>query len=67
MEALRSQWLKAATLDERKKTAAALQQRAFEVVPYLPTGVWAPKTAYRKNLKGIIEAPAFLMWNVEKA
>jgi peptide/nickel transport system substrate-binding protein len=66
IEALRAQWLKAATLDERKKAAAALQQRAFEVVPYLPTGVWAPKTAYRKNLKGIIEAPAYLMWNVEK-
>jgi len=24
-------------------------------------------TAYRKNLKGIISAPAFLMWNIEKA
>jgi peptide/nickel transport system substrate-binding protein len=66
MEALRAQWLKAATLDERKKVAAALQVRAFEVVPYLPNGVWAPKTAYRKNVKGVIEAPAFLMWNVEK-
>jgi hypothetical protein len=23
-------------------------------------------TAYHKNLKGVIQAPAFLMWNVEK-
>jgi len=23
-------------------------------------------TAYHKNVKGIINAPAFLMWNVEK-
>ena len=36
IEALRAQWLKAATLDERKKLAAAIQERAFEVVPYHP-------------------------------
>jgi len=23
-------------------------------------------TAYRRNLKGVISAPAFLMWNIEK-
>ncbi len=66
IEELRVQWLKATTLDERKKLANAIQERAFEIVPYLPTGQWAPKTAYRKNVKGVIEAPAFLMWNVEK-
>jgi peptide/nickel transport system substrate-binding protein len=66
IEALRNQWLKATTLDERKKLAAAIQERAFEVVPYLPTGQWKPVTAYHKNLKGVIEAPAYLMWNVEK-
>jgi hypothetical protein len=52
LEALRSQWLKATALDERKKQAAAIQERAFEVVPYLPTGQWKPMTAYHKNLKG---------------
>jgi hypothetical protein len=51
---------------ERKKLAAAIQDRAFEIVPYIPTGQWKPVTAYHKNLKGVIEAPAFLMWNVEK-
>jgi peptide/nickel transport system substrate-binding protein len=66
LEALRAQWIKAATLDERKKLAAAIQERAFEVVPYIPTGQWKPVTAYHKTLKGVIQAPAFLMWNVEK-
>jgi peptide/nickel transport system substrate-binding protein len=66
LEALRAQWIKATTLDERKKLAAAIQERAFEVVPYLPTGQWKPVTAYHKNLKGVIQAPAFLMWNIEK-
>jgi peptide/nickel transport system substrate-binding protein len=66
LEALRAQWLKVTTLDERKKLAAAIQERAFEDVPYLPTGQWKPNTAYRKNLKGVIQAPAYLLWNVEK-
>jgi len=66
IEELRAQWLKAATVDERKKLAAAIQERAFEVVPYIPTGQWTPMTAYRKNVKGVIQAPPFLMWNVEK-
>jgi peptide/nickel transport system substrate-binding protein len=66
IESLRTEWLKATTLDDRKRLAAAIQQRAFEVVPYLPTGQWKPVTAYRKNVQGIVNAPAFLMWNVEK-
>jgi peptide/nickel transport system substrate-binding protein len=65
IEALRTRWLKATTLEDRKEIAAAIQQRAFEVVPYIPTGQWNPVTAYRKNLKGVISAPAVLMWNVE--
>ena len=48
------------------RQAEAIQQRAFEVVPYLPTGQWTAMTAYHKNVKGIINAPAFLMWNIEK-
>ena len=66
IEELRAQWLKATTVDARKKLAAEIQTRAFEIVPYIPTGQWTPKTAYRKNLKGVVQAPAFLMWNVEK-
>ena len=66
LEALRGQWIKATTMEERKKLAAAIQERAFEVVPYLPTGQWKPMTAYRKNVKGLLQSPAYLMWNVEK-
>jgi peptide/nickel transport system substrate-binding protein len=66
LEALRSDWLKAKDLEERQEIAAKIQQRAFEVVPYIPTGQYEFKTALRKNLKGYIEAPAFFMWNIEK-
>ena len=66
IEALRVEWMKAKGADERKKIAEQIQTRAFEIVPYIPTGQWFPKTAFRKNVKGVITAPAFLMWNVEK-
>ncbi len=67
IEELRNQWLKAATLDERKKIAEEIQARAFEIVPYIPTGQYLAKTAYRKNLKGTpLTGPALFMWNVEK-
>ena len=66
LEQLRTQWLKAKDLEERQEIAAKLQQRAFEVVPYVPTGQFEAKTALRKNIKGYISAPAFFMWNIEK-
>jgi peptide/nickel transport system substrate-binding protein len=66
LEALRQNWLKANDSEERQEIAAKIQERAFETVPYIPTGQYLPKTAYRKNVKGVIDAPALLMWNVEK-
>lgn len=66
IEALRAQWIKSESMDERKKLAIEIQKEAFVTVPYIPTGQWTPMTAYRKNVKGVITAPAFLMWNVEK-
>jgi peptide/nickel transport system substrate-binding protein len=66
LEALRLDWLKASDSEARQEIAAKIQQRAFEVVPYIPTGQWSPKTAYRRNVRGVITGPAFFMWNAEK-
>jgi peptide/nickel transport system substrate-binding protein len=66
IEALRREWVKASDLEDRQAIAAKIQARAFEVVPYIPTGQVAFKTAYRKSLSGVIPAPVILMWNVAK-
>jgi peptide/nickel transport system substrate-binding protein len=66
IEALRTKWINATDLEERQEIAAKIQARAFEVVPYIPTGQYTPKTAYLNTLKGRIPAPVILMWNVEK-
>jgi peptide/nickel transport system substrate-binding protein len=56
---LRAEWLKVGDSQARQEIAAQIQERAFDVVPYIPTGQWMPNTAYRKNVKGIITGPAF--------
>ncbi len=66
LEELRMQWIKATDSEARQEIAAKVQERAFEVVPYVPTGQFFVKTAFRKNIKGYVSAPAIFMWNVEK-
>jgi|GEM_PF-3263338 len=56
IEALRKEWLQASDSETRQEIAIKIQERAFETVPYIPTGQYLPKTAYRKNVRGI--APA---------
>jgi peptide/nickel transport system substrate-binding protein len=66
IEALRVEWFKATDLETRKRLATEIQERAFEVVPYIPIGRWMGITAYRNSLKGLILGPAIFQWNVEK-
>ena len=66
LEVLRTEWLKTADSEAWQEIAVKIQARAYETLPYIPTGQWSPVTAYRKNLKGVIIAPALFMWNVEK-
>jgi peptide/nickel transport system substrate-binding protein len=66
LEELREAWFNATDAATSKKDADAVQQRAFDFVPYIPTAQFILPTAYRTNLSGVIIAPMTLMWNVEK-
>jgi len=66
LEELREAWFNATDAATSKKDADAVQERAFEFVPYIPTAQFILPTAYRTNLTGVIIAPMTLMWNVEK-
>jgi peptide/nickel transport system substrate-binding protein len=66
MEELREAWFKAKTPAESKAAADAVQKRAFEFVPIIPTGQFILPTAFRSNITGLIIAPINLLWNVEK-
>jgi len=58
LEELRMQWINASDSEARQEIAAKVQERAFEFVPYVPTGQFFTKTALRKYIKGYISAPA---------
>lgn len=66
IEALRDEFATASTLDERRRIAQALQDRADESVPYVPFGQWTQPIAYRSDrLSDILKLPnAFAFWNI---
>jgi peptide/nickel transport system substrate-binding protein len=66
LEALRGQWMRTTDSEARQEIASAIQERAFEVVPYIPTGQWKSMTAYRKNLAGLVLGPVIFQWGVDK-
>jgi peptide/nickel transport system substrate-binding protein len=66
IEELREAWFNASDSAASKKAADAVQRRAFEFVPFIPTGQFILPTAYRSNISGVIIAPVAFLWNVEK-
>jgi len=66
LEELREAYFNAEDTDSAKAAAMAVQARAFEFLPYVPTAQFILPTAYRDNLTGVIIAPMAFLWNVEK-
>jgi peptide/nickel transport system substrate-binding protein len=58
-------WVDAPDLAAQQKIAVSLQAKAFELVPYLPTGQYFQRTACRNDITGIIPGQ-FVFWNVRR-
>jgi peptide/nickel transport system substrate-binding protein len=58
-------WVDAPDLPAQQKVAAELQMKAFQEVPYLPTGQYFYRTACRSDISGIIPGQ-FVFWNVRR-
>jgi peptide/nickel transport system substrate-binding protein len=55
------------TNDERMKAAIAVQESAYQFVPYVPFGQWFQPVAHSPKLKGLPIVPGVMaFWNVEK-
>jgi peptide/nickel transport system substrate-binding protein len=66
-EKLRDEWARAETLEQRQAIARRMQDNAWNYVPMVLLGQWAPPVAYRANIKGWLSVPTVvLFWNVEK-
>jgi peptide/nickel transport system substrate-binding protein len=59
-------WLIAKTATQRDAAADAFQARAFANVPSIPLGQFQIRTAYRKNLAGVVEASGAFFRNVRR-
>jgi peptide/nickel transport system substrate-binding protein len=66
LEARRDRFFAAPTLEQRKQAMDALQERFYQVVPYLVGGQFLAPKAWRSNVTGVVNASEFVFWNVEK-
>jgi peptide/nickel transport system substrate-binding protein len=64
MEQLRAEW--ARTLDpvKKKQLTEEIQKLAYDEVPYVPLGQSIGQRAHRNHVKGVLQFPAPILWNV---
>ena len=67
MEQLRTQWFAAPDLAAEREIAAAMEQEAFDQVPYVPLGQIKQPTLYRSGVTDIVPASAPFFWGLKKA
>lgn len=66
-ERLADDWMSATTDTARQAAFEAAQRLAMDDVATIPLGFWQPKTAYRKDLTGIVKSGYAAFWNVRRA
>ena len=65
-EELRDLYARATSPEEQSKLIDELQERLFEVVPYVNYGQWFQPMAWRSNLDGVLVSPVPFFWNIDK-
>ena len=64
MEKLRGEWVREPELAKRKQIAEQIQVLAYHDVPYVPWGQFVVPGAFRKNVRGVRQFGATLLWNI---
>ena len=65
-ERITDDWLAAATPAARQAAFDAAQRLAIADVPFVPLGFWQPKSAFRKEITGVLPCDFSLFWNVKR-
>ena len=66
IEGLRDAFARETNPGKQKQIAEAVQVRATQYPTHIPLGQWYGAGAFRKNIEGMVEAPATVFWNIEK-
>ncbi|HVY44090.1 MAG TPA: ABC transporter substrate-binding protein [Hyphomicrobiaceae bacterium] len=64
IEKLRDDFARATDPAKQKQIAADLQKRVAEYPTHIHLGQWYSLGALRKNVKGVVPAPAPVLWNI---
>ena len=67
IESLTAEWLSTAAEADRDRLAGAIHREAFDTLPSLPLGRFFINTAYRRDLKGMLEGTTPVPWNLQWA
>ncbi|SDD09621.1 ABC transporter substrate-binding protein [Belnapia rosea] len=59
-------WIGAADAGAQATAMAALQEAAWESVPFAPTGLFRLRTAFRRELTGVLQGPNPFPWNLRR-
>ena len=66
LEKLRAEFLRVITDADRKRVAAAAQERALTIGTHAVLGEYFQPVVARKNLTGYVNAPVYVYWNLDK-
>src|SRR4029453_5978379 len=64
MEKLRAEFTRTPDAARQKQIVEQIQQLTYEEVPYVPWGQFVVPNAFRKNVQGVLQFGATLLWNV---
>jgi len=67
MEQFAEEWLNAGSDADQDRVFDAMQKEALAGVPIITLGQYFPPTAYRSNLKGVVQGANCYPWNVQRA
>jgi peptide/nickel transport system substrate-binding protein len=66
LQRLRRSWWESSDEQERSKLADQIQERAYQVVPYINGGQWKQLTAIRSTISGVGQTIVPAFWEVSK-
>jgi peptide/nickel transport system substrate-binding protein len=59
-------WIGAPDAEAQAVAMAELQRRAWDAVPYAPTGLFRLRTAFRADITGVLQGPNPFLWNLRR-
>ncbi len=66
VEAAVQAWIMAPDAAGQRAAMTQLETRAWDAVPFAPTGLFRLRTAFRRELEGVLQAPSPMLWNLRR-